>query len=312
MSLDQVIKKDWSSPGAKKAPSKAGGKSGGKGSAGRGKARGRGLGIRRNPALEKARRVPAAGGKGKGAGRMRWVPKGSVPPPPTRASKSQGRGWGSKGGGKGKSEGRKGGQKGQKGRKGQVQRLWRGAGAARAPPTNAERRAGKGAGKGAGKTGGKQLARAQWDPRRVNRANVIAKRSQKGKGKVSSWKGGGKALAISNGAGRSYSKGKGGKKGQGYGGGGSWGQERGDARDSWSSFESPRGGGKGRGDDRRASEELTAEDRRMMKKITIVAQLDKVPRPHPAMQGLVRGSGKRSGGGDTGSLGSRFAANFSR
>merc|ERR1719277_2015691 len=55
-----------------------------------------------------------------------------------------------------------------------------------------------------------------------------------------------------------------------------------------------------RGADRRDGREgskaeqlLTQEDRRMMKKITIVAQLDKVPKPPPAMQGLAAFGGGR-------------------
>eukprot|EP00913_Durusdinium_trenchii_P002790 g2581.t1 len=52
----------------------------------------------------------------------------------------------------------------------------------------------------------------------------------------------------------------------------------------------------------------SVQDKRMMKKITVVAQLDKVPKPHPAMQGLRQ----RATGGDTGSLSSRFGANFRR
>jgi len=324
MALSEVIEKDWT-PGPKKAApatgarAKSGGKAGGKAARGRGKARGRGLGIRRNPALEKVRRAPA-----KGKGRLRWVPKGSVQANESNAGgkaggkmggkargKAGGRGrasegWGSKGGGKA-AQGRKGGFSEPRG---PVRRLWRGA---KAAETNADRRAAKG--------GGKQR---QWDPRRVNRAGMISKRSQKGKGKASSWKGGGKALAISNGSGYGKGKGnskgnnkgssKGSSKGKGYGGGGSWGQERDDRdrRDSWSSFEPAKGGGRGRGEDWRAADHLTAEDKRMMKKITIVAQLDKVPRPHPAMQGMVRSNGKRSGGGDTGALSSRFAANFTR
>lgn len=119
-------------------------------------------------------------------------------------------------------------------------------------------------------------------------------------------KGGGKkGLASSYG----YAKGKG-----GFGGGGSWQEWRHDLYDSW-------GNGKGApsgrrndtwtDDSRSALEQLSAEDRRMMKKITIVAQLDKVPKPHPAMLGMSNGRGRRSSG-DSGSLSSRFAANFGR
>jgi len=53
----------------------------------------------------------------------------------------------------------------------------------------------------------------------------------------------------------------------------------------------------------------------MMKKISIQVQLDKVPTPPAAMQGISLGkSGRQSNNGrvDGGSLSSRFGANFDR
>lgn len=76
--------------------------------------------------------------------------------------------------------------------------------------------------------------------------------------------------------------------------------------DGWSGQR--RNSGKGSGN---AVDSLSADDRRMMKKITIVAQLDKVPKPPPAMRGAAVGEG-RSSRGQGGSLSSRFGANFDR
>jgi len=57
---------------------------------------------------------------------------------------------------------------------------------------------------------------------------------------------------------------------------------------------------------------LTAEDRQMMKKITIVAQLDKVPKPPAAMQTMASRGMKRSSSTGGNTLSSRFGANFER
>jgi len=76
--------------------------------------------------------------------------------------------------------------------------------------------------------------------------------------------------------------------------------------DGW--FDQRRNSGKGAGN---AVDSLSADDRRMMKKITIVAQLDKVPKPPPAMRGAAVSEG-RSSRGQGGSLSSRFGANFDR
>lgn len=57
--------------------------------------------------------------------------------------------------------------------------------------------------------------------------------------------------------------------------------------------------------------DLSAEDRKHMKKMTVVAQHDKVPNPGPAlMKGFASGQGRRKRG--EGSLGSRVGANFNR
>lgn len=71
-------------------------------------------------------------------------------------------------------------------------------------------------------------------------------------------------------------------------------------RNSWSSNDK---------DAASALDLLTAEERGMMKKITIVAQLDKVPKPVAAMRNF---ASRRQPGELPGSLGSRFGANFHR
>lgn len=166
--------------------------------------------------------------------------------------------------------------------------------------------------------------------KRVNRAGGIVKRGRNkgaakgaGRGKGKSRKGGsGNALALrsdsySKGYGKKgYSKGKGG--GKGFGGGGGWAQEWQDDRfeggyDDYGKGGGGKGyGGASRGPEPKATDQLSAEDRRMMKKITIVAQLDKVPKPHPAMHNMSSKGGGRRSSGDGGSLSSRFAANFGR
>lgn len=333
MPLDEVIKKDWT------GDSKPRGGKGGK-VLGRGKAAGRGRGlVRRNPIMTKVRRTPAKGAVekgGKGKGRFHWVPKGDVAARQSNDRAPAGKGKGrTKGGtflgrglnlwrgarvtnaerraGKGKSKG-KGQSKGIKG-------------------------SGKGSSKGSKGSKGKTRLGQSWNTRRwVNRSTTFVKRSQtsswsKGQGKGKKGSGKTKAISTYSGAGKgsygsygSYGSGKGKSKGKsyngsgtysdgassyrggGYSGGGSWGQERNQDRDSWG-FDNYSKGGKGSRDTSpRASEQLSAEDKRMMKKITVVAQLDKVPKPHPAMQGLRQ----RATGGDTGSLSSRFGANFRR
>jgi len=65
---------------------------------------------------------------------------------------------------------------------------------------------------------------------------------------------------------------------------------------------------------RSSGDPLSAEDQRMMKKITIVTQLDKVPKPPLAMQRLTAGKGKMKASLNSGSLSlsNRFGANFGR
>ncbi|CAE8606783.1 unnamed protein product, partial [Polarella glacialis] len=120
---------------------------------------------------------------------------------------------------------------------------------------------------------------------------------------------------YAKGGGKGYSKGG----GKGYGAGDDWGSAQDwqhDLADDWGKGGYGDGAGmrvawdSGPTDNRSAMDKLTSEDKRLMKKITIVAQLDKVPKPHPAMQGMSLG---RSGGGrgrDGGSLSSRFSANY--
>ncbi|CAJ1360698.1 unnamed protein product [Effrenium voratum] len=288
MALDQVIEKDWKPGKAKGATKGAKGpksKGAAKGAKGRDKGKGQGRGlVRRNPVMNKARR------QGKGEGRtMKWVPKGQAQAARAereqRPAKGKGRGQARKGAGRG------GGGGGVAGRP----RLWRGAQSA-----NSEWRSGKG-GKGKSKGKGKGFG---WDPRRVNRLCDTFQTMRKGqsKGKATKSKGGGKGQALAVfGGGKSYGK----SKGNSWSGAGNWGSsERQERRDSWDGYS----GGGSWGSEMPAAERLSAEDKRMMKKITIVAQLDKVPKPHPAMQHL---RGRRSSG-ETGALSSRFAANYRR
>jgi len=210
-----------------------------------------------------------------------------------------------------------------------LQNLWRGARGARSG-AGGKGKSQKGDGKG-GK--GRARSRVQQNPKSVRGTISKKGRSSKGAGKGGrkggkGGKGKGTALAVSNrtwspagyskGGSKGYSKGysKGGGKGKGsYGGGGGWGQDWRDDEDDFWGGGGRRGGYDDYGGDRgygryepSATEQLTAEDKRMMKKITIVAQLDKVPKPHPAMSGM--GSGRRRSG--DGSLSSRFAANYTR
>merc|ERR1712008_130219 len=107
------------------------------------------------------------------------------------------------------------------------------------------------------------------------------------------------AWSRARGANKGKSKGKGRSQGSGKGTEGN-----GDVTTTGARQDTPRGV-------RGASVEqsLSSEDRRMMKKITIVAQLDKVPKPPVAMQSALLGSRKRSiSPGASGSLSSRFGA----
>jgi len=90
--------------------------------------------------------------------------------------------------------------------------------------------------------------------------------------------------------------------GGGLGRRGTWGKGTGKGREREERHER-----RGDGD---AVGRLSADDERMMKKITIVAQLDKVPKPTSAMQGFSMGSRNRSERG--GSLSRRFGANRER
>eukprot|EP00930_Biecheleria_cincta_P036537 TRINITY_DN25041_c0_g1_i1.p1 TRINITY_DN25041_c0_g1~~TRINITY_DN25041_c0_g1_i1.p1 ORF type:complete len:295 (-),score=58.62 TRINITY_DN25041_c0_g1_i1:27-911(-) len=285
MSLDEVIKKDWSS-GAKgdRTPK-------GRGKAGR---KGRGAGVRQQ---NNQTRRQASDRRGSNA----------------RLPQSK------------------------------LRNLWRGA---RAPRSNSQasgikawvmRRPLGSIARGKGR-----VAPPQRNLKKVNRAGGIQKRGRmlgnffkgtarrKGAGKGPFGKRSGKnsgAQAIAdadygkgyskNGSAKGFSKGKGNKR-SGFKGAGSWDEDF-DRYDRWAdgnsfgkSGKSGKGysGGGGYVEEQKATDQLTAEDKRMMKKITIVAQLDKVPKPHPAMQGLA--SGKNSRRRSEGSLSSRFAANYTR
>lgn len=63
----------------------------------------------------------------------------------------------------------------------------------------------------------------------------------------------------------------------------------------------------------RSEHELSLEDRQLMKKITIVAQLDRTPEPSPAMRSFAAGNRSRNFTFErAGSLSSRIGANFGR
>lgn len=162
--------------------------------------------------------------------------------------------------------------------------------------------------KGRGK-GGNQGANS-WSPR-GGKGGAYQKGGQ-----------GNQAIAIytsPQGGSKGYSKGSG-YQSKGSSKGSNWSDNRQDwqqsRNDSWETGSGKGGysGGESMGSPRGSRgvnplDRLTAEDKRLMKKITIVAQLDKVPRPPPAMQGMTLGNGRRSGG-ESGGLSSRFAANY--
>lgn len=185
---------------------------------------------------------------------------------------------------------------------------------------------GRGLGGGRGVGRGKGPTTPMGESMRVRRLGGILK---KGRGAGKGTKGRGKGLALAT---ISKSLGKGSNfKGSSRG---TQAIMDGDAYEEPAEYEQrkgkSKGKGKGRADNKRSQNwvvagdamdaaepldnPLTAEDRQMMKKITIVAQLDKVPNPPAVMQGIHMGkSSKRaSNGSDEGSLSSRFGANFGR
>jgi len=327
MSLDQVIKKDWKPQGNSKGR--------GRGSK-EGNSKGRGRGSKGGRGIVRDARVPAKvkrGTKGQKGG----------------ARGAKGRGM-PKGRGKAARTGRGAGERQtSSGRGGSVRQpqqtlrnLWRGARAparSKAPQANGVkawvRRSSPGSTTARGKG---RVTPPQRNLKKVNRAGGIQKRGRamgsfskgvtrrKGAGKGAYGKGTG-AQAIANAdygkgyskSGSGSSKGKGGGKRSGYKGGGSWDQgskKGGNKGGSGWDQDFADGGSKGKNgkggyvEEQKATDQLTAEDKRMMKKITIVAQLDKVPKPHPAMQGMA--PGKNSRRRSEGSLSSRFAANYRR
>lgn len=317
MSLDDVIKKDWSP-----------GKSSGRGRGGKG---GRGV-VRKGGVPAKARKA-AKSQKGGGRGA-----KGDRAP--------KGRGKAGRKGGRGAREQRQtsGGRGSNAVRPPQrkpLRNLWRGA---RAPAARSKVQAikawvmrGQKGASGSTKARGKGRAAAipERNLKKVNRAGGIQKRGRmmgsffkgtarrKGAGKGGRGKSSGAQAIADADYGKGYSKGgsaKGSSKGKGskrsgFKGGGNWDQDF-DGYDRWADNSSYGKSGKGNSggggyvEEKSATDQLTAEDKRMMKKITIVAQLDKVPKPHPAMQGMT--PGKNSRRRSEGSLSSRFAANYRR
>lgn len=316
MPLSDVIEKDWQLQ-----------KGRGRGGGGKGKAKGK-------------------GGRGRGRG-VKGVIRTIGPARTGRKGKGVGKGKGNakgKGKGKGKS---KGGEmvrgKGNAGRnlpqrQGQRPQVMQRRPPNRpSPPQDAPQWSkgrpayggkSRGRGKGANRLG---RGRVPLRPRllqRVNRMGGIQKRRGAMLGRPQSLANigprGGKGKGYSKGSGKGY-KGSGfSKGGKGGGkpalaalggpsppqGGKGWGR----APPSGGGYGSSSNGYSGwRGNERQQSamEQMSQEDLKMMKKITIVAQLDKVPKPLPAMQGMVVGKGKRNGpSGDSGTLSRRFAANF--
>jgi len=319
MSLDDVIKKDWGP-----------GKSSGRGRGGKG-----GKGIVRDGGVPAKARKGAKSQKGGGRGA-----KGDSAPKGRGKAGRKGRGAGEAG-----RKGRGAGERQASGGRGsdavrqpqrKLRNLWRGA---RAPAARSKVQAIKAwvrGSPGSTKARGKgRAATPQRDLKKVNRAGGIQKRGRimgsffkgtarrKGGGKAAFGKSSGaQGIADANygkgysksGSAKGSSKGKGSKR-SGFKGGGSWDQDF-DRYDRWADNSSHGKSGKGNSggggyvEEQKATDQLTAEDKRMMKKITIVAQLDKVPKPHPAMQGMTPGKNARRR--SEGSLSSRFAANYRR
>lgn len=101
-------------------------------------------------------------------------------------------------------------------------------------------------------------------------------------------------------------------KGKAKGKGADWSQGKGADRGQSKGADRGPGKGKAKGKEGNAMGQLSAEDRELMKKITIVAQLDKVPDGPPAMHVRKEGGGFHKGGTDAGVLSSRWGANFGR
>uniref|UniRef100_A0A7S1WB13 Uncharacterized protein n=1 Tax=Alexandrium catenella TaxID=2925 RepID=A0A7S1WB13_ALECA len=271
----------------------------------------------RGRGLQLWRGVSAMQGRGKGYGRSKGAGKAG----------GKGAGWAGKGPGWGKGKGKGWSKAGQMSlgppvsRKGGIQKLWRGA---------------KGAGWGKGKS---PLGMKGAYDKGYAKGLAAAAGKKGGGAKGYGWKGGKNGKGV-----RSMmmkgGKGKGSMKGD-------WqhdmfdGPDFGDGADMEDAWSRARGAskgkakgyakGKGKGSMRGFSDDydggagyrpgtvdadqtLSNEDRKMMKKITIVAQLDKVPKPPPAMQGLAlnKGGKRSSSPRDSGALSSRFGANFDR
>jgi len=277
-----VVQKKWSKGSGKGAGARqiqGAGKGNGKGKV---KVRrlGAGGGLVRKTKFAKARRSspvweqPQQKGKGKGKGKRSW---GTV----QRGAKGKGKGKQRNQGGREWSENlsrqpRAGGfaRRSNKGKgKGKGKARYQDEGRMQMRPR-------KGQGKGKGKSRNQQQQQEQYrtsDGFRVRREGGIMKQRRpiaKGKGSA---KGGGRAFALAT---QGFKGGGGERSNQGWGRGAEAGNSR-----------------------------LSRDDEKIMKKITIVAQLDKVPKPSPAMQGLTMGS--RSGGGRNergGSLSRRFSS----
>lgn len=325
MPLDDVIKREWKSW--------ENGNSAGGGSGGAGGGPGAGGSTADAPARSWASTGGKVGGrggaKGSGRGRSRALGVASLPARSSWADTSKGRGRSSL-----VSRSARTGLRVSRATGGIVKAALRGVASRPRLGLGSGRGRGRGAGRLAGDAGwgsgwskgregfargrgrGRDLAELAAAPRRLTQG-VLGVR-----GRLAS------SLRLESRAGKAKGKGKGKAepwaKGKGRGSGalsltdqpGSRGRGRGkDAEiDAWARA---RGSGKGgsnlagtrRGTDAASLDALSEEDRSMMKKITIVAQLDKVPEPLPFMSDW---TGSRPSGAIPGSLSSRFGANFGR
>lgn len=297
--LSQVIQTDWSGKGRggtamKKMKGRGRGTAKGRGRVlkwksteakgrGRSKGKGKGGGSVKKTMFQKVKtwKTSAGGAKGKGKGPLKV----------RRTSKGKGRGKWNENAGKGSSKGRRSSKGNGRGNWSENEsrpaprrglKLWEGAQAMKGKGRGQRQGKSKGKGRPDGNRKGQGKGKDRFrtsDGFLVQRNGRFMKRQGRSKGGA---KGGARALVIATGGmkrGRTSEYRKGSSKG---------GSER--RNRNW--------GGDG-------DTSLSAEDRKMMKKITIVAQLDKVPKPSPAMQGLNMSRGRR--GERAGSLSRRFA-----
>jgi len=306
--LDQVISSDWRGQGRGGSAGAKGGRK--KKGSGRGASKEGGRGVLGRTVKGAGKK--AGGGKGGNAGAVRV--KKTLFGKKRRSEKASGKGgadrdW-AKGNSKGKGTGKlkkrrlskgKGKGKGKwseredNGYTGGGQRSWRedswkgkGGGEGKGKRLKRVKGKGKGTGKLRSKGKGKKRGMSQDnDGYQVRRS--IEKRQPRmrlrgiDKGKGTGLEGMARGFAIATR--------EGGRKG--------WGKAAGQGAREREQRRERRGGGADR------MGRISPDDERMMKKITIVAQLDKVPKPTPAMQGFNMGRSRNERGG---SLSRRFAS----